>query len=140
MCDERKESVNVLNWGDVGRVVKGALLFSASPLCLCFQRPCACRGRLVLQWVVWWTVSLQHSRLGAMEGLRNVEPSVFLREFRKTCATPVMLLRHTAQAMATEMQEGLDNPGQRRLKMLPTYLECLPSGCVVCPNWIFLPS
>ncbi|KAG0606630.1 hypothetical protein M758_9G156600 [Ceratodon purpureus] len=64
-----------------------------------------------------------------MDGMRNVmDPNEFLREFRKACATPVTLLRQTAQAMATEMQEGLENPGQRRLKMLPTYLECLPSG------------
>lgn len=52
----------------------------------------------------------------------------FVAEIRKACATPVMLLRHTAQAMATEMEQGLHHPGQRRLKMLPTYLECLPSG------------
>jgi hexokinase len=66
-----------------------------------------------------------------MERLKNtMDPSEFLREFRTACATPVMLLRQTAQAMAIEMQEGLDHPGQRRLKMLPTYLECLPLGCV----------
>ena len=65
-----------------------------------------------------------------MEVEKNMDPNEYLREFRKSCATPVMLLRHIAQAMATEMQEGLDNPGQHRLKMLPTYLECLPSGCV----------
>nr|PNR61786.1 hypothetical protein PHYPA_000210 [Physcomitrium patens] len=66
-----------------------------------------------------------------MENLKNSEscdPSSFLRHFRKSSATPVMLLRHIAQAMATEMQEGLDHPGERKLKMLPTYLECLPTG------------
>ena len=82
-----------------------------------------------------WRVVCGRIRLQKMDGMRNVmDPNEFLREFRKACATPVTLLRQTAQAMATEMQEGLENPGQRRLKMLPTYLECLPSGCV-CLTW-----
>lgn len=68
-----------------------------------------------------------------MENLKNAQssdPYSFLREFRNACATPVMTLRQIAQAMAAEMQAGLDHPGERRLKMLPTYLECLPTGCV----------
>lgn len=56
------------------------------------------------------------------------EPCSFLREFRNACATSVTTLRQIAQAMAAEMQAGLERPGERRLKMLPTYLECLPTG------------
>lgn len=64
-----------------------------------------------------------------VEESSNDDPScTFLREFRNACATPVMTLRSIAHAMAAEMQAGLDCPGERRLKMLPTYLECLPTG------------
>lgn len=81
--------------------------------------------------------ALRYNMENNMKYVLSNNPYSFLREFRNACATPVMTLRQIAQAMAAEMQAGLDHPGERRLKMLPTYLECLPTGCASASNELF---
>lgn len=61
-----------------------------------------------------------------------------LQEFRNSCATPLSLLREVAQGMATEMHAGLASPGTRALKMLPTFVDKLPTG-YVATFWQRLP-
>lgn len=56
---------------------------------------------------------------------------ILLSEFREACATPLPLLRQVAEAMVQEMKAGLlSEGGSEQLKMLPTFVENLPTGCV----------
>lgn len=55
-----------------------------------------------------------------------------LSEFREASATPLPLLRQVAEAMVEEMTMGLRSEGgSDQLKMLPTFVENLPTGCVI---------
>lgn len=55
---------------------------------------------------------------------------VILKQFQSACAMPPSLLREVAEAMAMEMQAGLVYDGGSRLKMLPSFVESLPTGLV----------
>lgn len=60
-----------------------------------------------------------------------VEAEKLLSEFRQAFATPLPLLHQVADALVHEMNAGLASEGgSDQLKMLPTYVENLPSGCV----------
>lgn len=50
-----------------------------------------------------------------------------VEKFRKQCATPLERLVKVVDAMVAEFQEGLAEDG-KRLKMLPAFLETLPTG------------
>lgn len=53
-----------------------------------------------------------------------------LQEFRQSSSTPLPLLHQVADALVQEMYAGLASEGgSDQLKMLPTYVENLPSGC-----------
>ena len=57
-----------------------------------------------------------------------------LHEFREASATPLPLLHQVSDAMVHEMYAGLSSDGgSDQLKMLPTYVENLPSGWVHKP-------
>lgn len=57
-----------------------------------------------------------------------------LHDFRRSSATPLPLLHLVADALVHEMYAGLvSEGGSDQLKMLPTYVEELPSGCVDSP-------
>ncbi|KAL2621916.1 hypothetical protein R1flu_002121 [Riccia fluitans] len=51
-----------------------------------------------------------------------------LDEFRNLCATPVSRLRQIVDAMVVEMHAGLATEGGSRLKMLPSFVDVLPTG------------
>jgi hexokinase len=59
------------------------------------------------------------------EGL--AEALAFVEEFRKACATPVERLLEVVDAMVAEFEAGLAEDG-KDLKMLPAFVEALPSG------------
>jgi len=59
------------------------------------------------------------------------DPDRLVHELRVASATPVPLLRQVADALVEEMSAGLAREGgSEQLKMLPSYVENLPSGCV----------
>lgn len=51
-----------------------------------------------------------------------------LTKLQKECATPLPLLRHVADAMASDMRAGLAVDGGSDLKMILSYVDSLPSG------------
>jgi len=52
-----------------------------------------------------------------------------LKEFREASATPLPLLHQVSEALVHEMHTGLASEGgSDQLKMLPTYVDALPSG------------
>ena len=53
-----------------------------------------------------------------------------LTKFKHDCATPLPLLRHVADAMAADMRAGLAVDGGSDLKMILSYVDTLPTGCV----------
>lgn len=54
-----------------------------------------------------------------------------VHNLRLASATPLPLLRQVADALVEEMCAGLASEGgSEQLKMLPSYVENLPSGCV----------
>lgn len=58
-----------------------------------------------------------------------VQAEKLLREFRQASATPLPLLHQVSDALVHEMNMGLASEGgSDQLKMLPTYVENLPSG------------
>ena len=54
-----------------------------------------------------------------------------LTKFKHDCATPLPLLRHVADAMAADMRAGLAVDGGSDLKMILSYVDTLPTGCVL---------
>ncbi len=64
----------------------------------------------------------------------NTWAQMLVRAFREASATPLPLLRQVADAMTAEMYNGLASEGgSQQLKMLPAYVENLPTGWVtVC--------
>jgi len=61
-----------------------------------------------------------------------VQAEKLLLEFREASATPLPLLHQVADALVQEMYAGLASEGgSDQLKMLPTYVEELPSGLVL---------
>lgn len=51
-----------------------------------------------------------------------------LEEIKASCDTPLQLLHDVADAMTVEMSAGLRTSGGSRLKMLPSYVDKLPTG------------
>ncbi|KAJ0007032.1 hypothetical protein Pint_29586 [Pistacia integerrima] len=51
-----------------------------------------------------------------------------LKEFEEKCATPVAKLKQVADAMTVEMHAGLASEGGSKLKMIISYVDCLPTG------------
>ncbi|XP_077221261.1 hexokinase 3 [Tasmannia lanceolata] len=47
---------------------------------------------------------------------------------KNKCATPLPILRHVADAMASDMRSGLVSDGGSDLKMILSYVDSLPSG------------
>ena len=69
----------------------------------------------------------------SMQKLRRVQvqrADRLVHELRLASATPLPLLRQVADALVEEMCAGLEREGgSEQLKMLPSYVENLPSGC-----------
>ncbi|CAK9871045.1 unnamed protein product [Sphagnum jensenii] len=64
-----------------------------------------------------------------MQKQENTWAQMLVRAFREASATPLPLLRQVADAMTAEMYNGLASEGgSQQLKMLPTYVENLPTG------------
>ncbi|XAR64193.1 Hexokinase [Bertholletia excelsa] len=55
-------------------------------------------------------------------------PAPILKKLKKDCATPLPLLRHVADAMATDMRAGLAADGAGDLPMILSYVDSLPTG------------
>lgn len=53
-----------------------------------------------------------------------------LTKLKHDCATPLPVLRYVADAMATDMRSGLAIDGGSDLKMIPSYVDSLPTGSV----------
>lgn len=51
-----------------------------------------------------------------------------LTKLQNDCATPLPVLRHVADAMATDMRAGLAVDGGSDLKMILSYVDSLPTG------------
>lgn len=51
-----------------------------------------------------------------------------LKEFEEKCGTPVAKLKQVADAMTVEMHAGLASEGGSKLKMIISYVDCLPTG------------
>ncbi|KAL3514764.1 hypothetical protein ACH5RR_027481 [Cinchona calisaya] len=51
-----------------------------------------------------------------------------LTKLKKDCATPLPVLRHVADAMASDMRAGLAVEGGSDLKMILSYVDSLPTG------------
>ncbi|KAG0452338.1 hypothetical protein HPP92_024727 [Vanilla planifolia] len=51
-----------------------------------------------------------------------------LREFEEGCSTSIGRLRQLVDAMTVEMNAGLASDGASKLKMLLTFVDCLPDG------------
>lgn len=70
----------------------------------------------------------------SIENLQRVQvhrADRLVHELRVASATPLPLLRQVADALVEEMCAGLATEGgSEQLKMLPSYVENLPSGCV----------
>ncbi|KAG1354055.1 putative Hexokinase-4, chloroplastic [Cocos nucifera] len=54
--------------------------------------------------------------------------SPILKNLQLKCATPLPVLRHIANAMATDMRAGLAADGASDLKMILSYVDSLPTG------------
>ncbi|KAF3446774.1 hypothetical protein FNV43_RR11954 [Rhamnella rubrinervis] len=59
---------------------------------------------------------------------RELTATPILTKLQKDCATPLPLLRHVADAMASDMRAGLSADGGSDLKMILSYVDSLPSG------------
>lgn len=71
----------------------------------------------------------------------SVAAEKLLHEFREASATPLPLLHQVSDALVHEMYAGLASEGgSDQLKMLPTYVENLPSGWVHAPSFFPLLS
>ncbi|KAL9225681.1 hypothetical protein vseg_001575 [Gypsophila vaccaria] len=55
-------------------------------------------------------------------------PNAILSDLKRACGTPVHVLRHVADAMGNDMRSGLAFDGGSDLKMILSYVHCLPSG------------
>lgn len=60
----------------------------------------------------------------------SVGVAPILTKLKHDCATPLPLLRHVADAMAADMRSGLAADGGSDLKMILSYVDTLPTGCV----------
>lgn len=60
----------------------------------------------------------------------SVSASPILTKLHKDCATPLPVLRHVADSMAADMRAGLAADGGSDLKMIPSYVDALPTGYV----------
>ena len=53
-----------------------------------------------------------------------------LTKLKHECATPLPVLSHVANSMAADMRAGLAVDGGSDLKMILSYVDALPTGCV----------
>ncbi|XP_019156544.1 PREDICTED: hexokinase-2, chloroplastic-like isoform X1 [Ipomoea nil] len=58
----------------------------------------------------------------------NYGVAAILTKLQKDCATPLPVLRHVADAMAADMRAGISVDGGSDLKMIPSYVDTLPTG------------
>ncbi|KAF4358347.1 hexokinase-2, chloroplastic [Cannabis sativa] len=68
----------------------------------------------------------RRSLMAIRSGAVSVAP--ILTNLQKDCATPFPVLRHVADAMATDMRNGLAIDGGSDLKMILSYVDTLPTG------------
>uniref|UniRef100_A0A803NNB7 AP-2 complex subunit sigma n=31 Tax=rosids TaxID=71275 RepID=A0A803NNB7_CANSA len=68
----------------------------------------------------------RRSLMAIRSGAVSVAP--ILTNLRKDTATPLPVLRHVADAMATDMRNGLAIDGGSDLKMILSYVDTLPTG------------
>lgn len=67
--------------------------------------------------------------LSVQKATKVLQAEKLLHEFREASATPLPLLHQVSDALVHEMYAGLASEGgSDQLKMLPTYVENLPSG------------
>lgn len=67
-------------------------------------------------------------RSGAGVSIATAAALPILTKLQNDCATPLPVLRHVADAMATDMRAGLAVDGGSDLKMILSYVDCLPTG------------
>ncbi|KAF2310105.1 hypothetical protein GH714_006558 [Hevea brasiliensis] len=65
-------------------------------------------------------------RMTVRSNIVSVAP--FLTKLQRDSATPLPVLRYVADAMTTDMRAGLATDGGSDLKMILSYVDCLPSG------------
>lgn len=58
----------------------------------------------------------------------NYGVASILTKLQKDCSTPLPVLRHVADAMAADMRAGISVDGGSNLKMIPSYVDILPTG------------
>ncbi|KAL3840224.1 hypothetical protein ACJIZ3_024815 [Penstemon smallii] len=58
----------------------------------------------------------------------TISAAPILTKLQRDCATPLSVLRHVADAMATDMRAGLEVDGGSDLKMILSYVDALPTG------------
>ncbi|KVI07792.1 Hexokinase [Cynara cardunculus var. scolymus] len=67
-------------------------------------------------------------RSGAGVPIATAAALPILTKLQNDCATPLPVLRHVADAMATDMRAGLAVDGGSDLKMILSYVDSLPTG------------
>lgn len=72
------------------------------------------------------TVSMPRFRMAVRSAAVSLTP--LLTKLHNDSATPLPLLRHVAESMASDMRTGLAVDGGSDLKMILSYVDSLPSG------------
>lgn len=88
---------------------------------ICVKSAVVVRSRRVPQW--------RAQSIAQQKSKSNQTAQILLSEFRQASATPLHRLRQVSDDMTAEMHAGLlSEGGSQQLKMLPTYVEHLPTG------------
>ncbi|WOL14140.1 hexokinase-2 [Canna indica] len=79
-----------------------------------------------------WAVVVCAAAVVAAEAARRMRrwarAEEIVKQLEEACATPVERLRLVAEAMAAEMRAGLAVEGGSRVRMLPSFVDKLPTG------------
>lgn len=106
----------------------GCMSMSYGNTTVCVKSAVVVRSRRVPQW--------RAQSIAQQKSKSNQTAQILLSEFRQASATPLDRLRQVSDDMTAEMHAGLlAEGGSQQLKMLPTYVEHLPTGLVpLFPN------
>ncbi|KAH8963817.1 hypothetical protein BDL97_04G031600 [Sphagnum fallax] len=99
----------------------GCMSMSYGNTTVCVKSAVVVRSRRVPQW--------RAQSIAQQKSKSNQTAQILLSEFRQASATPLHRLRQVSDDMTAEMHAGLlSEGGSQQLKMLPTYVEHLPTG------------
>ncbi|CAK9222604.1 unnamed protein product [Sphagnum troendelagicum] len=99
----------------------GCMSMSYGNTTVCVKSAVVVRSRRVPQW--------RAQSIAQQKSKSNQTAQILLSEFRQASATPLQRLRQVSDDMTAEMHAGLlSEGGSQQLKMLPTYVEHLPTG------------